>query len=491
MKITVAAPSGAPRSLPPAAEGLPSPAPSDPLAFARRIRFGDASEIDEAGVALVDLSVLIYSPLDTIRRVFAKLGVVPAAIDAHCDRGPDFAWLDCHARAKDFGQALGIAAPTARPTKASAASKRHPLDGILAQRRAAVDVAIVSQPAGSMEETAKLRQARAQLAELVRTYSAVIPATDAEIARDWRNRPPRVLAFRHGPDAYVAFRGSATLLDWKRNAMCWPADRRPLRHKGFEVTWSEVRPHVEAWLAQATRELGSRPTVHLGGHSLAGAVATLAAVDLAIAGYAVARVVTIGSPRVGGRALRQLYRSTGAADDASGRSRCLDEVTTRFVHGTDAVTVVPPPPFAVHVVPALTLRAEDRLTAEDFVGNGLFDTAPLMALVSGASTLPATGYTGGLVGIRPVGRVKRVRAATTQVAVWIAMSFPAIAWTRLLPFLPAVFEQTRVSFGQHKSARYWAFLPPTVLRSAFGTVVASSEAPPPSPARGSRSAAQP
>lgn len=75
------------------------------------------------------------------------------------------------------------------------------------------------------------------------------------------------------------------------------------------------------------------------------------------------------------------------------------------MHGTDAVTVVPPPPFAVHVVPALTLEAADRPTVEDFDGNGLVDTAPLLALVSGSTLVQRA---------RPVGRVTLSHAASTQ-----------------------------------------------------------------------------
>ncbi|MDO8476716.1 MAG: lipase family protein [Candidatus Rokubacteria bacterium] len=493
MKITVAPPLGVPRSLSKAAEGALSPAPesTDPLAFTRRIHFGNDSEIDEAGVALVDLSVLIYRPLDTIQRVFAKVGVMPTAIDAYFDRGPDFVWLESQARAKAFAKALSSAPPISSKPKATAASTLSPLDEKLAQLRAAVDTASASRPTGSTQESANLQQLRDELAKLLRTYMVVVPATDAEIGRDWRNRAPRVIAFRHGSDAYIAFRGSATPLDWKRDFMFWPADRRPLRHKGFDVTWTEVRAHVEAWLAQATRELGSRPTVHIGGHSLAGAVATLAAVDLATVGYPIARVVTIGSPRVGGRAFRELYRSTTAAPDVSGKPRFLDQVTTRFVHGTDAFSMLPPPPFAVHVVPPLALKAEDRLNVEDFAGQGLLDTAPLIALVSGASTLPAVGYTGGVAPTKPVGRVNLLRAATTQAATWTAMLFPAIWWTRLLPFLPAVVEQTRVSFGQHRSARYWAFLPPTILRSALATVLMSSKGLSPSLRRSSQPSVKP
>ncbi|HEV8238315.1 MAG TPA: lipase family protein [Thermoanaerobaculia bacterium] len=465
MKISVAPPFSPPRSLSGAAAPATPAAPehTDPLAFSGEITFAGDSTIDEAAVALVDLSVLVYSPLATIREVFSKLGVEPAAIDAVCDRGPDFAWLAGQSRVRAFAAALKL-------DHTRRAQPERP-DWLLQQLRTTVDIGIAAEPEGLAEESASLARARAQLAEYLRRDLGGVVVTDAEIGRDWRNRPPRVLAFRHGVRAYIAFRGSATWLDWRRNAMSWPGESLPLRHRGFEKTWGEVRKHVESWLAQATRELGSKPIVHLGGHSLGGALATLAAVDLAVAGYPVARVVTIGSPRVGGRMFRRLYASTPAAPDAAG-ARSLVQVTTRFVHGTDAVTVLPPWPFTVHVVPARHLEAADHLVVEDFVGQGPFDTSDLLALLGLWTARPATVAIGGLAPAKPVARLSLWRRVVTQVLLWVAMYFPGIGWLRAIPLLPAIFEQTRVSFGQHRSARYWTFLPPSILRRTFSAVVA-------------------
>lgn len=387
MKINIAPSAELPRTLSGAKKApiSPAPEPLDPLAFSKQLSFGNRSEIDEKAVLLVELSVIVYSKVNFIRRTFAKINVVPTVIDANGDCSDNVVF---HA--------------------------------------------------------------------------------------------PRVVAFRHGANAYIAFRGSDTPQDWMRNAMFWPARRFPLRHMGFEITWAEVRAHVENWLAEATQDLGCMPMVHLGGHSLGGAVATLAAVDLAASGYPIARIVTIGSPRVGSWGFRKRYRSSAAAKNVYGNPRFLDQVTTRFTHGTDIVTtILPPPPLAAHVVSAQNLTAEDRIRSEEFLGNNPFDMSLLVEFLSGTQLAPASGYAGGLAQTRPINRIKLMRRLTAQILTWIAMHFKSIGWVQFLPFLPAVFEHARVSSGQHKSARYLAFMPATILGDAYRMECTPPENPSP------------
>ena len=441
------------------------------------MRVGSLTAVDEGAIALIDLAVIVYSPLDTIRRTFDALGVRVVAFDAASDRGPDLAWLAAMDPLRDLGAVAPGRLPANAPLPADAPPPHPltgliPIEGLVTLLRLDVDRAIASEPAGTTDESPTLRAARAALARLLAGWTPMpLPAT--QLVRDARNRPPRLIAFRHGSDVYLGFRGSATPEDWKRNFTCWPARRRPLRHQGFETVWQEVRPHLTNWLAGETRALGRRPTLHIGGHSLAGAVATLAAIDLAAVGYPVARVATIGSARVGGRDLRAQYRSTPAAQDATGTARTLADVTIRWVHGSDVVTILPPPPFAVHVVEASHLTADDRLDVHEFVGNGLFDTAPLIALLMGSDKVPNVGYSAGLATpSSSPGRIGLVRAASTQIATWIAMAFPSLPWLRVLPFVPALAAQIHVSGAQHKSARYWAFMPPTALRRSWAAVQA-------------------
>ncbi len=138
---------------------------------------------------------------------------------------------------------------------------------------------------------------------------------------------PRALALRHGGDVLIAFRGTQNWRDWALDFCLWPAPAWPLRHQGFEWTWHEVKSQIEAWLMEVERHLGHKPNVYLGGHSLGGAVATLAAVDLA-ATHPIARVVTLGCPRAGGWLWRKRYRASGAAPAADGAPRCLPDITT-------------------------------------------------------------------------------------------------------------------------------------------------------------------
>lgn len=105
----------------------------------------------------------------------------------------------------------------------------------------------------------------------------------------------------------VAFRGTESIENCLTDAetplvCCSPYPGRV--HRGFaegvETVWSEIRP----LLGPPSR---SRP-LWLTGHSLGGALATLASVRLASEGYAVRAVYTYGSPRVGDRLFRDFYR---------------------------------------------------------------------------------------------------------------------------------------------------------------------------------------
>ncbi len=93
---------------------------------------------------------------------------------------------------------------------------------------------------------------------------------------------------------------------------------RPAVHRGFMHTWTHARinQRIVSFLAervrQATAAAGAPPHVLLCGHSLGGALATLAAMDLRDAcGDALPpshlTVITFGCPRVGSAALARFY----------------------------------------------------------------------------------------------------------------------------------------------------------------------------------------
>ena len=124
----------------------------------------------------------------------------------------------------------------------------------------------------------------------------------------------------------VAFRGTEGLdwTDWKTNlkfalrASDGAGDGRV--HTGFAAAYELLAPEL-------TSALAGRPPALLCGHSLGGALATVAAARLPAA--AVASLYTFGSPRVG----------TGAFRDA------LRTPVYRIVNNSDLVTQLPPYPY--------------------------------------------------------------------------------------------------------------------------------------------------
>jgi Lipase (class 3) len=482
MKIQVGTSPGAfgrkPFAAPSADAGRSTPPVSD-LNLSRQLHFDKSSEVDEAAVILVELSVLIYSPLSEIRKTFARLNsnLSPAAFDAGLDRKADGDWLELHQKFLD--SAAWMRNLTLRPQVQP--STPHPLPvwlqtpspPVFLRPRADKDPARPPTPGELLFKGAGVPLPEPPPAVLEEALPPPSPdpstserkhteATSEELER--RNAPPRVLAVLLGKTALVVFRGTASFSDWGRNLSCWPALRWPLRHWGFDTTWQGVRPQLEAWLTEATRTLGEPPTLYLGGHSLGGALATLAATDLA-GRYPIARVVTVGSPRVGGWLFRRAYCRSPAASALDGKPRSLPAVTTRWVHGSDIVTLLPPPLVTAHVVSAESLHAADRLPIEEFFPAGLMDPAPLLGLITrdpqlGASSAPMSSPHTAWHG--------QARQVIGQSMFWLAMAVPSLGWTRIfLPLLPAALEQTLRSSFHHKSMRYLGFMPATALFRAM------------------------
>ena len=102
--------------------------------------------------------------------------------------------------------------------------------------------------------------------------------------------------------------------------------------EGFQDAYLTVNSAVIQWLKKMATSNESRPfRLHIAGHSLGGALATLAAVDLMQRGWQVAAVVTFGSPKVGQRQFRELYQQLQ-----------LSKCTVRFVNQADLVPCAPP-----------------------------------------------------------------------------------------------------------------------------------------------------
>jgi pimeloyl-ACP methyl ester carboxylesterase len=105
------------------------------------------------------------------------------------------------------------------------------------------------------------------------------------------------LGFLFQDRAHIIFRGTVSLVDWRRNLCTGETKDQPARHSGFVEALSVVGKDIEAWIETLPKRDG-HPFV-LSGHSLGGAMAVLAAYDFHKAGRKIGAVVTFGAPAVG------------------------------------------------------------------------------------------------------------------------------------------------------------------------------------------------
>jgi hypothetical protein len=140
----------------------------------------------------------------------------------------------------------------------------------------------------------------------------------------------------NGKFVTIIFCGSTFWDNFTINACILPY-RQPLRHLGFHRAWSHIKPQIERWLAGA---LPKDAKLVLAGHSLGGALAEIAAYDLADR-FDVSLVLAFGSSRIGGPIMRELYkdRSKGA----------LHRSTWHITPGDDAIPRLPPTRYFAHV----------------------------------------------------------------------------------------------------------------------------------------------
>ena len=139
------------------------------------------------------------------------------------------------------------------------------------------------------------------------------------------------------PDAViVAFRGTSNLRDWITDARFW---RRTLVeeangddcqvHDGFLDAYESI---IELLSVHLRGIVGDRH-VFVTGHSLGGALAILAALELKRQGFRLAQIYTFGQPRVGNAAFKRLYEWS------------LSQSTFRVVHEEDIVARLPHLPY--------------------------------------------------------------------------------------------------------------------------------------------------
>jgi triacylglycerol lipase len=135
----------------------------------------------------------------------------------------------------------------------------------------------------------------------------------------------------------LAFRGTVTIQDWLTDARIKLIPSTAGRvHLGFsralDHVWDDLLDTVLAWKS-------NDQTLWITGHSLGGALATLAANRLSStdAGVPVAGLYTFGQPRVGDKAFAENF------------NREMPHSAFRMVNDEDAVTRVPWPPAYRHI----------------------------------------------------------------------------------------------------------------------------------------------
>ena len=146
--------------------------------------------------------------------------------------------------------------------------------------------------------------------------------------------------------AFVSFRGTSDIEEWVANIDAVPDDYQPISgfgqvHAGFQDVYQLVRANVAANLATATTGCDQ---ILITGHSLGGALAVLAAPDVARnmpPNTIEPRLVTFAGPRVG---LSDFAASFNAAIES-----CF-----RVVNFLDLVPYLPPTPY-VHVGAEITV----------------------------------------------------------------------------------------------------------------------------------------
>lgn len=165
-----------------------------------------------------------------------------------------------------------------------------------------------------------------------------VPRLDVTAVVNGNQSALQAFVARADDRVYVAFRGSAAWLnfyldvdEYRSVAYGGAACEGCLVHDGFIYAWQDVNTSVVGAVRKA---LAATPRGELVvvGHSLGGAVAVLAALELhAAIGRPLAAVYTFGEPRVGNANFAQQYRS-----------RAKLWPTWRVTHAHDIVPHLPP-----------------------------------------------------------------------------------------------------------------------------------------------------
>ncbi|MEO0768074.1 MAG: lipase family protein [Cyanobacteria bacterium J06649_4] len=163
-----------------------------------------------------------------------------------------------------------------------------------------------------------------------------------------RGRDTQAFIFRTEQFMVLAFRGSQEPKDWltnvttqlrnftiRKDGVSTLSSYKGRVHTGFFLAWAiiekSVLTQIERWRKECSDAGKTLPPLYITGHSLGGALATMATAALSDNGITVAGVYTYGQPRVGDRTfVNQLNTLTQGK-------------VFRFINNNDIVPHVPPP----------------------------------------------------------------------------------------------------------------------------------------------------
>lgn len=154
-----------------------------------------------------------------------------------------------------------------------------------------------------------------------------------------RHRTPLFIGFVIASDTanFIAFRGTQTQIEWWQNLQARQrvyTEPDSLKQHGWvhEGYFKLVRNQISPLLLEAVRQLDPTVPCYITGHSLGGAIATLAAMEVALAVPQIREQIqlyTYAAPRVGDRLFAQAHSQ-------------LIPNSYRIVNLSDSVPLVPP-----------------------------------------------------------------------------------------------------------------------------------------------------
>lgn len=158
----------------------------------------------------------------------------------------------------------------------------------------------------------------------------------------------------------LSFRGTQSIRNWITNLDLFTDDCDDLPvgedsdceiHSGFNEAWNQVKESVYTFIANASSTYPNH-TLVVTGHSLGGAVGTIAAAHLRAKGYAL-DLYTFGSPRVGNEDFVNFVNNQEGNE-------------FRVTHADDPVPRLPPSSLLLgsyrHTSPEFWLTVEDAAT---------------------------------------------------------------------------------------------------------------------------------